>query len=529
MAENNRETQTPPLLSQIWKQFSSMKFAIVLLVVIAIVSVAGMFIGEFYPVRAAGPGWQEFWRQQLGMSKPLFNFLTFLQLHDPYRSWWYLGLLLLLSLSLLACILDRIPIVLRLMKVGDPRGAVDIDKMSSARTITASGTPEEIRRRMPGLFSYREERREGEMRVAGQRSALGHMGPILSHLGLLALALGGLATSITGYKTEVAGLPGEVVKDPAFDFAVRIDSFKIDYYPLGIGQYVLVDGEQLGKIVDKEGSQFKVELSSSESSSHTVQAMDASHLVNQFDIDTDRGNIKSYITVLTVLENDKEVLHKRIEVNHPLRYKGFRFYQASFDPGHPHVESRLDSAQIVIKNAAGDQVLNTVYLQPDKPFKLPDGNDLVLTQFLPDFRLEGNKPISASGEMRNPALLLEVQRDGQELYHQWVFLRADFPHTALEAAYSFSSKDVAGASASVTYPTILEVNKNPGSWMIWAGFILCTLGLVLSFYMTPQRIYLAVRGGQGGSSEVHVAATTTRNPDLFQRRFDHWVDQISKG
>jgi cytochrome c biogenesis protein len=423
---------------------------------------------------------------------------------------------------------DRLPKVLRLMKVGSPRAAAEIDKMSSSQTMTISGGREEIRQRLPGLFSYREESRGEELNLAGQRSGVGHFGPILSHLGLLALVVGGILSSVGGYKTEVSGLPGDVVKDPAFDFSVRIDSFSIVYYPLGIGQWVLVDGSGMGKIVDKDKSgQFKVELSPEEGSTVT-QTMEASRLHNQFDIQSDRGNIKSYITVLTVLDQDREALHQRIEVNHPLRYKGFRFYQASFDPEHPQVKCSIDSAFVIIKNAAGDQVVDSVYLRTDQPYRLPDGNDLILAQFLPDFRIDGAKAVSASAQMRNPALLLNVVKEGQELYHQWVFLRADFPHMASQAAYSFSAKNVKGFSASLTYPTILEVNQNPGGGLIYLGFILCTLGLALSFYMTPQRLYVAMRQTPAGSHEVHLAGTTTRNPDLFRQRFNHWVEHLHK-
>ena len=37
---------------------------------------------------------------------------------------------------------------------------------------------------------------------------------------------------------------------------------------------------------------------------------------------------------------EKEVLTKRVEVNHPLRYRGYRFYQSSFDDRHVDSEGR---------------------------------------------------------------------------------------------------------------------------------------------------------------------------------------------
>ena len=124
-----KNEKSSSILNQIWKQISSMKFAIIVLLILAIVSVIALFLGEFYPVRASGPGWQEFWRQQLGWSEPVFNLFVIFQLHEPFRSWWYRILLFLLSLSLFSCIIERIPITLKAMKLGSTRSGDDIEKM----------------------------------------------------------------------------------------------------------------------------------------------------------------------------------------------------------------------------------------------------------------------------------------------------------------------------------------------------------------------------------------------------------------
>lgn len=527
MTHNTQPAQNPSLLMQLWRQFSSMKFAIILLVVIAVVSVLSLFIGEFYPVKATGPGWQEYWQKELHLSKPVFEFFSFLRLHDPYHSWWYLLLLLLLAVSLLACIIDRLPKVIALMRWGTPRGSREIDQMALSRSFSASGTPDDIRKRLPALFRFRETQQGGEMQLIGRHGLPAHLGPIFAHSGLLALTLGGVIVLSLGYTSRIAGVPGEVMTDPGFGFTVRVDSFKIEYHALGIGQYVLVDNNFLGEIIGQDkGDRYWVKMQP-HSSDYQTQSIEASHLRNQFDIETDRGNIKSYVSVLTVLENDQPVLQKRVEVNHPLRYKGFRFYQASFDPERPVVDASIDSARIVIKIQPGDAVLDTVFVSRSRPYILPDGSELHLARFLPDFRMDRGAAISASAELRNPALLMEVRRSGEEIYHQWVFLRPDFPHMASpQAAYTFQVLDISGFQSSVTYPTILEVNKSPGAWLIWLGFVLCTLGLILAFYLQPQRIWLAIKDRGTGRSEVHLGGSSSRNPNLFARKFEHWIDQI---
>jgi len=44
------------------------------------------------------------------------------------------------------------------------------------------------------------------------------------------------------------------------------------------------------------------------------------------------GVIKDYVSDVSIIENAKEVEHKTIEVNHPLHYRGYHFYQHSYDP-----------------------------------------------------------------------------------------------------------------------------------------------------------------------------------------------------
>jgi len=43
------------------------------------------------------------------------------------------------------------------------------------------------------------------------------------------------------------------------------------------------------------------------------------------------NKVRDYISSLAVIENDKTVAEKNVEVNHPLHYGGYYFYQYSYD------------------------------------------------------------------------------------------------------------------------------------------------------------------------------------------------------
>ena len=316
------------------------------------------------------------------------------------------------------------------------------------------------------------------------------------------------------------------MRDSGFDFEVRVDEFKIEYYPLGLGQYVLVDDRFIGKIVGREGEdQFILETRSHGDEIVRIVA-DTSRLRNQYDIEMDRGNISDYITLATVLKDGQAIGTHLIEVNKPLRHEGYRFYQTSFDSDNPKVTATIDSALVQIIRASDGIILDTVVVSPDRSLLLSDNTQLRLAQFLPDFKIVDSIPTSVSAQLRNPALQLEVLKDGEKQYHQWSFLKNPFLHASTQAEFKFQALNVYGFNASESYKTILAVRKTPGTTLILVGFILATIGLLMAFYMIPQRLWIVIRQLKNGQSEVVLGGVATKNQDLFQRRFEGWVERL---
>src|SRR5512144_698449 len=91
-----------------WAYLSTMKFAIVILILLGALSVMALFVNELHDPNAI----QKEPTTTLGAIGRLL-FIIF-QMDDPFRSWWYRLLLGLLTLSLFACVLERTPIIWRL-------------------------------------------------------------------------------------------------------------------------------------------------------------------------------------------------------------------------------------------------------------------------------------------------------------------------------------------------------------------------------------------------------------------------------
>jgi len=503
-----------------------MKFAITILVILAIVSVLALFIGEFYPVKAFGPNWQDYWRQELGWSDWVYNLCLFFELQDPYRAWWYQILLGLLAISLLSCIIERLPMALKARKVPSVRTVDGVMDLQHTAKFTTTKSPDEIFKNLPSRFKYRKETEEDSTFIAGISGGIAHLGPIIAHTGLLCLAVGGLFASWMGFSTRISGLPGDVVTDPAFGFNVRIDTFKIEYYPLGLGQWVLVDDSFIGRIADRDGDDNFIIETRGQHQDKVTMSVASSRLKNKYNIQMDRGNIKDYITEATVLIDSAAVDSFKIEVNHPLRFRGFRFYQTSFDSENPRVSATIDSAIIQILKLPDNTPIDTVTITPESPFLLPNGMQLRLARFLPDFRISQAGAVSASMELRNPALRMEVYSDDSLKYYQWTFLKNPFQHNLPQAEYSFQVQQIFGYKGTAVYPTILEVKKNPGTSIIWLGFLLGTLGMLISFYVVTARLWCVIRKKEKVNYEVVVGGSAPKSQSIFDYHFQHWIKKL---
>ena len=103
----------------------------------------------------------------------------------------------------------------------------------------------------------------------------------------------------------------------------------------------IADGERTVTDSDGPGSNPAVEIivttpDGSQQSKYIFEAFpDTTYSENglRFSYASGRGGaVRDYYSDLVVYEGDKEVARKSIEVNHPLYYGGYHFYQNSYDP-----------------------------------------------------------------------------------------------------------------------------------------------------------------------------------------------------
>ncbi len=327
-----------------WDFFASTKVASLLIVLLALASIAGTLIEQenlyqdwrppslYYPAR-----YGEFWG----------NFFLKTGLTHAYSSWWYATLVLLCVVSLIICSLHRLvplhrtlsnPQVWKLphfLKRQPVYYEIEGDLESMAQRLKKRGY--KILRDRQCLY--------------GDKGRLSRYGPYIIHIGLLVVAFAAFAKALPGWdETRDVWIPdGQTVKVPDTDFAITNHKFTMELYPTGAP------------------SRFATEAS--------------------------------------IIENGQVVKRGVIEVNHPLSYEGWNIYQASFreEPGVAHIVVVDAATKVAQTSIAFDLRQPKEEYDVNDQVKLVVAQ--YYHDFTTD--PETRQPTNASFEVRNPVLMAE--------------------------------------------------------------------------------------------------------------------------
>ena len=105
-----------------WRQLTSMRTALVLLLLLAIAAIPGSIV----PQRTADPNGVSQWRTD---NPDLYPILDGLQLFDVYTSAWFSAIYLLLFISLIGCVIPRTKHHWKAMKARPPRTPVRMSRL----------------------------------------------------------------------------------------------------------------------------------------------------------------------------------------------------------------------------------------------------------------------------------------------------------------------------------------------------------------------------------------------------------------
>ncbi|OEU52886.1 MAG: hypothetical protein BA871_14015 [Desulfuromonadales bacterium C00003096] len=444
----------PRRSSSLWTFLCSLKLTVATLLLLAATSILGTVI----PQKLSSLQYQQHYGDKAQL-------LQALQLDDMYHSVWFMALIGLFVLNLIACSLRRLPAVWR--TVTRPTLVADgvlLRSLSHKTTLQANCSVGEATARLQPLLRRRfagprqTTGPEQEVCLFAERRRYARFGAYVTHLAILFIILGALIGSWFGFDSFVSVGEGETVMQlPASEgqapvelgFGLRCDDFSVSYY---------------------EGS----------------------------------ARPREYRSLLTVLENGQEVpgyTEVPVVVNRPLQYRGLTFYQSSYGLA----EMPLFHLQVRMSDGTELQMAG----RPGQVLPLADGGSLQVVDYTPAFRDLGGaaliEVLTVEGQ-RLPAIAA-MQKLPEDMNHRSPYrlqlLRVD-----------------------ERYYTGLQVTRDPGVPLVWLGCLLLVLGSWSAFSLAHQRLWLTIRPTAVGC-EVQVVGSSHRNQPAFAGTFDRLCQELA--
>ena len=174
-------------ISQVLNWLSSLKIAILLLLLIAISCAAGTFI----PQQESDQFYYDNFNKNPLLGIINGNLLLLFELNHIYTSLWFLLLLIWLGLALAVCSFRRqLPILKSALNWIDYKSPRQIAKLSIAQTIATKNPSKNLEILIINLKKQGWNIKETEGRIAARQGVIGRLGPIFIHLGMIILMIG---------------------------------------------------------------------------------------------------------------------------------------------------------------------------------------------------------------------------------------------------------------------------------------------------------------------------------------------------
>ena len=435
--------------SKLWNFFTSVKLTIVLLLSLATTSIIGTLIPQNEDPQA--------YLQAFG--GVLYQLFNLLDLFDMYHSWWFQLLIVLLTINIIVCSIDRMSSNRRILF--DRKPSFNLPRFRNIKhrqKFTDARSPQELKDIYQNFISraFRHcqvEATESGFAIFGEKGRWTRFGVYTVHLSVVLLLVGGLIGSFFGFDGFVNIAEGESAQSIRLrnkpqmlqlGFTIRCDDYSESYY--------------------------------------------------------DNGAPKEFRSSLTILEQGEPVVSKDIIVNDPLRYKGVSIYQSS--------RGQLPSNEVVLSitsNKTGKTYKNNAKI--NQPIELPENlGTFELKEFLQAAQFKGHDIGQAFIGLLTPPTGDPVQ----------VTLPLRFP------TFDKMRKGnlvIAVLEHVPRFFTGLQVAKDPGVWVVYTGFILMIIGCYMTFFMSHQQICLEL-ADTGKKTEIIVSGTANKNKMGMQAKID---------
>lgn len=422
-------------------------FASVKLSVVLLLALAATsVIGTVIPQNAAPAMYIQRYGETL---YTLFNTLDFF---DMYHAWWFRLLLGLLTINIIVCSINRLQATWKIIfpkKVNfqAARFRKAKDRFEWEETASLETLQPVYENYLGRHFRHLTHQQKQDGRLLfAEKGRWTRLGVYAVHFSILLLVIGGLMGSLFGFE-GYANIPeGESVKH--IDLKNK-DTEKTLPFAIRCDDFSLSHYES--------------------------------------------GMPKEYRSTVSLLNDGKVVHQADIRVNDPLRYQGINIFQSSYgrvpDESFTLVFTDPASGMEYTREAAvGTEV------------EMPGNKGKVFVQdFSTSFNFRGHN----IGE----AFLLQLMPADSEKSRRSLVVPVNYPRFDRMRGGDFviSIKDV-----EFGYYTGLQVTRDPGVPVVYAGFIIIIIGCYITFFMLHKQVCVELTKGDG-RTEVMLACVSGKN------------------
>ena len=448
------ELETAGALRWMWRQLTSMRTALILLLLLGLASIPG----SIFPQRSQNPmKVQEYFTA----NPTLAHWMDKFQLFSVYGSPWFAAVYILLFISLIGCVLPRTFDHLKKIGAKPPLTPRYLEKMEEFTVVSGAASLDGAEKWLKrNRFRVRRE----ESSISAEKGYSRETGNLLFHLSLIlilvAVAIGGLL-----------GSRGEAI----VNVGERFVNTPTSYDNLSFGKF------------QKEGSLVPFAL--------TVTDFNATYNI------TTNAPTDYSLTVQAENPVGSTPVTRIIKVNSPLTYGSTKIY----------LQANGYSPVVTVRNATGKITFQgpVVFLPQDAnltstgAIKLPDMNPQIgfVGSFVPTYDRNATRgAFSVFPKVLDPRLLLSAWQGNlgldsgnpQSVYRLDTSRMKEIGLKQLSIGESYNFGE-----GSITFdgwkPWVnLQIVEDPGKMYALLGAILAVLGLLTSLFTRQRRIWVKV-------------------------------------
>jgi cytochrome c biogenesis protein len=478
VAESTRrsgELNLRELVRWAWRQLTSMRTALLLLLLLAIAAIPGSVI----PQNGVDSLKASQWRDAHPSLTPLYERLG---LFHVFSTPWFAAIYLLLLISLVGCFIPRIVVYAKALRARPPRTPHNLDRLPDHASYVTDLRPSEVLDRAEvALGRYRRDRSADS--VSAERGRLREAGNLLFHVSVLVVLIGFAMGSLLGYKGGVIVIVGQ-------GWANNLTQYD-DFAP-----GALFDPDHLDDF------------------SFDIKDFDITWLTSG----PAKGQARGFVSHLGYSQDGGPEQSYDLRVNHPLTIGDTELFLI----GHGY------APVITVRDGQGNIAWSgpTVFLPEDQTFTSigvvkaadaqPQGIGL-RGWFYPTYAFtDASGPFSVMGDARNPAISMQVYAGdlgldsgaSQSTYaldtsRASLVKKADGKPFRVDLALGQKVK-LPNGLGTVSFDRLeqwnkLKISRTPGVRIALAGVLLALLGLLGSLFIRPRRAWVRARETEDGT------------------------------